>query len=224
MFMPDKVFVVISAYNEEAHIKDVVEGIKNYIDNNVDKIVVVDDGSKDKTKEIAEKGKVFVLSHLVNLGKGAALKTGCDYALEQGAEKIIVLDADGQHEPKEIPLFLKALDKVDIVYSFRKRSSQMPLVLRFGNNFINSAIQSLFNIKISDSQCGYRAFSAEAYKKIRWNATDYFMETEMIIRASRNKLRYTQIPIETIYSDNYKGTTVFDGVKIFFKIVWGKFL
>ena len=213
-------FAVIPALNESSKIALVLQQVKEYVSN----IIVVDDGSLDNTFEVAKQQEVTIIRHFVNLGKGAALKTGCDYALELGAERIVVLDADGQHEPIEIPRFLNALETVDIVFSFRRDSLRMPLVLRFGNKFINSVLRSSFNITVNDSQCGYRAFTAAAYNKIRWTATDYFMETEMIIRASKNKLKYTQIPIETIYSDNYKGTTVFDGIKIFCKLIGGRLL
>src|SRR3989344_243677 len=213
-------FVVIPAHNEGSKIASVLAQVKKHADN----IIVVDDGSSDDTAEIAKQLQITVISHSINLGKGAALKTGCDYALEKMADRIVVLDADGQHEPKEIPLFFETLKEADIVYSFRKDSSRMPLVLRLGNSLINSVLKSLFSISIQDSQCGYGGFTAAAFRKVRWTATDYFMETEMIIRASKNKLRYVQIPIETIYSDNYKGTTVFDGVKIFCKMVWGRLL
>ena len=77
----------------------------------------------------------------------------------------------------------------------------------------------LYGIDINDTQSGYRAFSAEAYKKIRWNASDYSMETEMISKAGKQKLKYVQIPIGTIYSDKYKGTTIIDGMKIVFNMV-----
>ncbi len=210
-------FIVIPAYNEGLRIAPVLRKVKQYSAN----VVVVDDGSSDNTCQLAKSEGVTVIRHSVNLGKGATLKTGCDYVLETGAERIVVLDADGQHEPREIPKFFNALNSVDIVYSFRQESFRMPLVLRFGNNFINNVLRSLFKVNIHDSQCGYRAFTAEAYRKVRWEATDYFMETEMIIRASRNKLRYNQLPIQTIYSDRYKGTTILDGVKIFCKLVWG---
>jgi len=203
-------FLIIPAHNEEERIIQVINESKRHIDN----IIVVDDGSLDNTTQKARYCKVKVLEHKVNLGKGAALKTGCDYALSKGAEKIVVIDADGQHDPKEIPKFLSALKEKDIIFSYRKQNEKMPTVLRFGNWFINNSINKLFDIKVKDSQCGYRAFTTNTYKKIRWDASDYYMETEMIIKSRKNKLNYGQLPIETIYADKYKGTTVFDGIKI----------
>ena len=211
-------WAVIPAYNEENSIGKIVRKTRSYLDN----IIVVDDGSKDNTKESAEKEGAVVLRHMINLGKGAALKTGCDFAVKKGAEFIVALDADAQHNPQDIPRFMEKLEKFDVVFSYRKASRKMPLILRFGNWFISSVVTLLYGVHLSDTQSGYRAFSREAYKKIRWNAADYSMESEMISRAGKQKLKYVQIPIETIYSDKYKGTTVIDGVKIVLNMLWWK--
>lgn len=158
----------------------------------------------------------------MNLGKGAALKTGCDYAAREGASIIVVLDADGQHEPREIPRFISELKDADVVFGYRRLNKKMPAVLRFGNWFINSVCGVLFGISLKDTQSGYRAFRADVYRKIRWSAVDYSMESEMIAKVGNNHLRYREIPIETIYGDRYKGTTVWDGIKIVFSMIWWK--
>ena len=214
------IWAVIPAYNEEKSIAGIIKKTGRYVDN----VVVVDDGSKDKTKELAEKANAVVLRHIVNLGKGAALKTGCDFAVKKGAKHIIALDADAQHKPEDIPRFIEKLKKYDIVFSYRKLNRKMPLVLRFGNWIISNIVNILYNIKLNDTQCGFRAFSKEAYKKIRWNASDYSMESEMISKAGKQRLKYTQIPIQTIYSDKYKGTTIIDGMKIVLNMFWWKLL
>ncbi len=216
--MKDKIFAIIPAYNEEKHINKIIKDTKKY----VNEVVVVDDGSKDKTKEIAKKSKAVVLRHLVNLGKGAALKTGCDYAIRNKADIIIAIDADAQHDPNEIPKFLKNIKGYDVILAYRKPNKNMPLVLKLGNWFINKTIKFLYGLKVKDSQCGYRAFTAKAYKRLRWKAPDYSMESEMIAKIGKNKLSYTEIPIETIYSDKYKGTTILDGIKIVFNLLLWK--
>ena len=212
----EKLFVVIPAYNEGKRIAKVIRKARRYCEN----VVVVDDGSSDNTSEVAEKEKAVVLRHIINIGKGAALKTGCDYAVKQKADKIIVMDADGQHDPALIPLFVKVLRNNDIVFGCRKFNKKMPLIFRFGNSFINKVQEILFNIRISDTQSGYRAFTADAYKKIRWDAIDYSMESEMIANVSKNNLKYIEIPITTIYAEKYKGTTIIDGIKIVLKMIW----
>ena len=214
----NKVWVIIPAHNEEKHIEKVIKKTKKFVNN----ILVVDDGSHDKTLFVAEKSGAFVLRHIVNLGKGAALKTGCEYAIKKGAEKIVVLDADGQHDPKEIPEFVKALDNADIVFGYRRLNKNMPFVLRYGNWFIFFMTKLLFGLKIIDTQCGYRAFKADAYNKIKWNAIDYSMESEIVANTGKAHLKYSQIPIETIYSDKYKGTTVIDGIRIVLNMIWWK--
>ncbi len=210
--------VIIPAHNEEKTIAEVIAKAHQY----VLQVIVVDDGSSDSTAEQALRAGAQVLHHKVNLGKGAALKTGCDYALSQGAQHLVVLDADGQHDPKEIPLFLAALDHHDLAFGYRQIPSSMPWAMRFGNSFINRALRLLYGVTIRDSQCGYRAFTAAAYPKIRWDAADYYVETEIILRVGKQKLKHTLVPIETIYADEYKGTTVLDGVKIVAKMIGGK--
>lgn len=213
-----KIWAVVPAYNEEKNIAGIIRKAKKY----VDEVIVVDDGSKDRTKEAAEKANAVVLRHIVNLGKGAALKTGCDFAAKKGAKFMVALDADAQHNPDDIPRFIEKLKKYDMVFSYRKASRKMPLVLRFGNWFISNVARVLYGVKLNDTQSGYRAFSKKAYKKIRWNASDYSMESEMISRAGKQKLKYVQIPIKTIYSDKYKGTTIIDGIKIVLSMFWWK--
>ena len=209
------VWTVIPAYNESKHISDVIKKTKNFCSN----IVIVDDGSKDNTYDIAKKFDVYVLKNIVNMGKGSALKTGCDFALGKNAQKIVVMDADGQHNPTKIPCLIQNLDGKDIIFTYRKFSKHMPLILKFGNIMINKFTRLLYGINLKDTQCGFRAFSSYAYKKIRWKSGDYSMESEMIANAGKHKLKYTEIPIETIYSDKYKGTTVLDGFKIVFNMI-----
>ena len=213
-------YIIIPARNEEKHIADVINNTKPYCQN----IIVIDDGSTDQTSILAKQTGAITLTHKVNLGKGAAMKTGCEYALQQGATHLIVMDADGQHEPKEIPALLHALTTHDIVFGTRNMPKSMPFVMRFGNKFINKTLNFFHNINIEDSQCGYRAFTPAAYQKIRWDAQDYFVETEMTIRAGKQKLKYIQHPIQTIYNDKYKGTTIFDGIQIVTKMIGSKLI
>ena len=204
------IWAIIPAYNEEKTIGNVIKKTKKYIKN----IIVVDDSSKDKTYDISKRKKIIILRHIVNLGKGAAVKTGCDYALKKGAKIFVALDADAQHNPDEIPNFLSALKGKDVVLGYRKFHEKMPLIFRFGNSFINKTIKFLYGISLKDTQCGYRAFTADAYKKMRWDALDYSMESEMIANIGKHNLRYVEIPIQTIYSEKHKGTTFLDGIKI----------
>lgn len=210
-------YAVIPAYNEEKHILDVIERAKK---QKLSGIIIVDDGSNDQTYKLAKTTGVIVLRHLVNLGKGAALKTGCEFAIKKGAEAIVVLDSDSQHKPEDIPRFIDALKEAGIVFGYREKTRKMPVVLKFGNWFIDTALKMLFSIKIKDTQSGYRAFTKNTYKKIRWDSQDYTVESEMIALTGKNRIKFKQIPIETIYIDRYKGTGVLDGMSIFMKMLW----
>jgi len=205
-----KVFIIIPAYNEEKTVGKVIEKAKRYCKN----IVVVDDGSEDKTEKIAKQKGVYVLRHVINLGKGASVITGSEFAIKKGAKVLIYMDADLQHKAEDIPLFLDALKKADIVFGVRKLNKKMPLVLRVGNFIINKTIKLLYNIDIKDTQCGYRALKKETYEKIKWKSSDYSMESEMIANVGKKGIKYACVEIETLYPNKYKGTTFFHGMKI----------
>ncbi len=209
----DDVWVIMAAYNEEARIKPVLEQVLSFAKH----VVVVDDGSTDSTASIVKRVKgATLLQHKNNKGKGSAVRSGCDFAIKKGAKQLILMDSDGQHDPRNIPRFVKALKGVDIVYGFRVQRDNMPFLYKFGNWFLTLYARILFGSQIKDTQGGFRAMSADAYKKVRWHATRYEMETEMIAHAAKHKLTYKQIPIKTIYLDAYKGTSVSDG----FRICW----
>jgi len=210
------VVAVIAAYNEEKYIADVIKKASRFLDT----IIVVNDGSKDSTSSIARQNRAIVLDHIINLGKGAAIRTGCDYASKLGAEKIILIDADGQHDQKDIPRFVESLKDNDIAFGYRTFNKKMPLIFRLGNSAITLTARLLFHVSLNDTQCGYRAFKAEAYKKIRWQASDYSMESEMIANVGKARLKYSQIPVETIYAEKYKGTTILDGIKIMMNMIF----
>jgi len=162
----------------------------------------------------------MAIRHMINLGKGAALKTGCDIAVSENATNIVVIDADTQHKAADIPLFMKKLKTKDIVFGVRKFDKNMPTILKLGNAFITKTLSFLYGIDIPDVLCGFRAFTAESYKRIRWTSTDYAVEVEMLANSSKKGLTYDSVEIKTIYADRYKGTTIFDGLKI----VWNMFL
>jgi len=214
----DNVFIVIPGYNEEKRVGNVIKTLKRM---NFKKVIFVDDGSKDLSEEVAKKAGAITLRHVINLGKGGAAKTGCEFAITSGAKIIVLMDADGQHKPEDVPDIINMLKetKSDIVFGYRKIDNNMPFVMKFGNWFINQATFIINGIKIKDSQSGFRCFTSSTYKKIKWKANDYSMESEMIANVAKNKLKYSEIKIHTIYLDNFKGTTIFDGIKIFINIL-----
>ncbi len=213
-----KTVAVIPAYNEDETIASVIENTRKYVDS----VIVVDDGSRDETYEHAAEADILI-RHSVNMNKGHAMITGIEAAIREGADIIVAIDADDQHDPEDIPLFIKTLieENLDIVFGSRKLDGNMPPVLRFGNLFLTTATYALYGIWISDTQSGFRVFTKEAYKKIKWKSKDYRMETEMIVNAAKNKLKYKELKIKTRYNNPHKGTTVMDGIKIFTSlIIW----
>ncbi|MDD9954343.1 MAG: glycosyltransferase family 2 protein [Candidatus Woesearchaeota archaeon] len=209
-------YIIIPAYNEGSRIRTVVREAKKHSKN----IVVVDDGSTDTTAAVAKRAGAVVLQHIINLGKGAAMKTGAEYALSKKATNLVFLDGDGQHKPNDVPVFLRALKKHDIVFGQRKRSKNMPFVRRFGNWLIAFTVKNIYDMHLEDCICGYRAFTANAYKKLRWKSRAYGVECEMIARAGKHNLSYASIPVATIYLDKHKGMTIFDGIRVMFYLIW----
>jgi len=215
---PADFFIILPAYNEHVRIGPVVRAVRKQGFTNV---LVVDDGSKDDTSDAAKRAGATVLTHIVNLGKGAAMKTGADYAVENGAKAIIFLDSDGQHRPEELPLFVDKLNKgYDIVFGSRKRSRHMPFIRRTGNLVITKVVHWFYKMDLRDVTSGYRGMSVKGYRKVRWESSDYSVEGEMIARAGKNNLKYAEFEIATIYHDKYKGMTIFAGMRIVFNLIW----
>lgn len=204
-------YIVIAALNEESRIKDVVKRTKRY-----GHVIVVDDGSSDETASAARAAGALVARHMINMGKGAAMRTGTELAIKKGAKSIVYLDGDGQHDPAEIPIFLKELKSVDVVIGARRFSKNMPFVRKFGKWLTRSVTKVLYGIDIHDCLNGYRAINADAYPKIRWYANNYAVEAEMIAWIGKENLKYKEVVTKTIYHDVHKGVDATHG----FSIIW----
>lgn len=213
----NRLFIVMPAYNEAKRIDSVLRDITK----NDYPVIVIDDGSKDDTFRKAKEHKVIVLRHKINLGKGAALRTGCEAAFAMGAEAIVMMDSDGQHNVEDLPKFTEKIQtgKYDVVLGSRNISFGIPLVRFLGNKFASILIVLLFRIYISDLICGFRALTKKAYQQMALKSSDYGIETEMVIKTAKLKLRYCEIPVETIYYDKFKGVTVLNAVGILFDVI-----
>ena len=210
-----KIFVVIPLFNEEKHIAGVLKGLLPY----KLPVVVVDDGSTDNSKLKVHGSRsegLILLEHKINLGKGAAMKTGADYAFSHGADAVVFVDADGQHETRDLAKFIDKLGSgnYDVVFGSRNFGYGVPLVRYIGNKFASVIIASLFGIYVSDVICGYRGITRKAYEKIKWESSGYGVETEMAIKTGRGKLAFCEVPVETIYHDKTKGVTILDAFGI----------
>jgi len=209
-----KISVVIPAYNEEKRIGPVLSEIKKM----GLEIFVVDDGSKDGTSEVAERYTTSVLRHKINLGKGAALKTGCEAAFDLGADAVVVMDSDGQHKASDLPRFIKTLKEYEVVFGVRDLAGT-PTVRLLGNKLITFLVKVLFGIKVGDILCGFKAFTKQAYKKINWTSLGYSVETEIVAMTGKYGLKHCEVPVTTVYYDKFKGLTVTAGLEILFDIL-----
>jgi len=194
-----RVSVLIPAYNEDEYISEVVKGALKI----VPRVLVVDDGSSDQTVPVSESAGAEVICHSINRGKGAALQTGFKAILSDGGEAVVVLDGDGQHDPEELPRFIKcaAESGAGIVLGNRLSSATgMPLIRYWTNRTMSIILSWLSGQRIPDSQCGYRLIRREVLERINFTTQNYDMESEMLILASSLGYKIVSVPIKTIYS------------------------
>ena len=218
------VYLVVPAFNEEKTVSQIIEGIaeKGY------NVILVNDGSKDKTLELAIESKrkypnqIFVVSHVINRGLGAALKTGMVVALNKGAKYIVTFDADGQHEIEDIPKVCKPLKEgeADVVIGARP-FEDMPLSKSFANYIMNALTLIFYGRNVKDSQSGLRAFTAHAADVINIVSRGYGVSSEFIKEISDKNLRLAEVTITTIYTPETqnKGTDAIVGLRILTKMV-----
>lgn len=196
---PAGFMVLIPAFNEELTIAEVVRRALVF----VRKVLVIDDGSTDRTADLARAAGAEVRRDPVNRGKGVSLQEGFRRVLEEDWEGVIVLDGDGQHEPEEIPRFLTAAREsaaAIVVGNRLETRTGMPAV-RYNTNRITSLIVSfLAGQKIPDSQCGFRLLKREILEQVACTTRNYDMESEQLIEAGRLGFRIVPIPIKSIYS------------------------
>ncbi len=219
----DKVWIVMPAYNEEKNIGKTIDSVKREGFNN---IVIVDDGSRDKTYEKALSKGVWVLKHEVNLGQGAALQTGIDFALKNGAEIIITFDSDGQHSAKEIKDFVKKINEgYDVVLGSRflkknKIPTSRKIALKIGILFTSL----VSHIRLTDTHNGFRAFSRKAAETIRIKMNDMAHASEILDEIAKHKLKYAEVPVTIKYDKNIKGQPTLNSIRIALKMIAKKLI
>lgn len=211
-----QIAIIIPAYNEANYIGRFLDKLQPTKRN----VIVVNDGSSDNTCKIVESRGIRCLSHMVNLGKGSALKTGCEYAFKKlGADAVIIMDGDDQHAVEDIKLFEKALQKsAQVVLGVRTMDAKMPFMRILGNKSMSILINLLFGSYIADIPSGFKAFTKSAYKQLRWHSSGYEVETEIAVRIAKNKLDFVEVPISTIYHDKEYGFNLIDAVKVLLKL------
>ena len=218
-----KILIVLPVHNEEKRVGQVLKDVlkTKY------PVVIVNDGSTDSTPQKlrgVNNPRLTVLTHKVNLGKGSALKTGAEYAFGKGAEAVVFMDSDGQHKVSDLPRFIEKIEtgKFDVVFGSRNLNLGAPLDRFIGNKIASVLVGFMFGIYVSDLICGYRAITKKAYQRTKWNSAGYGVEVEMAIRAQKAKLKHCEVPVETVYYDNYKGVSILDAFSVLGSLIYWK--
>ena len=200
-----KTVAIIPTYNEEKTISQVIREIKNQ----VDEVIVVDDGSEDKTVELAIKEEIFVLKHLINRGQGASLKTGMDFALKRGGEVLITFDADGQHQANEIREMIDPIIKEDyhlvLGSRFLDKKSKIPILRKFILKTATFFSKFFLGFKITDVHNGFRAFSREAASLVEIQQDGMAHASEILTEIKKYNLKFKEIPVTIRYTSYSKG-------------------
>ncbi|KKH49578.1 glycosyltransferase family 2 protein [Methanosarcina sp. 1.H.A.2.2] len=210
--------VLLPAYNEEVSIGSVVLLARRY----ADRVIVIDDGSSDRTAEVAANAGAEVIVHFPNLGKGMAFKTGFEAAGD--ADIIVTMDSDGQHNPADIPKLVAPIlrGEADMVNGSRYLNghpTDTPAYRRIGQTILDKVTVLNSGIKITDSQSGFRAFAASTKDVFRFNATGMAIESEMLADAGRAGLRVKEVEIRVRYDvDGSTENPVRHGLGVLFRI------
>jgi len=221
---PKDIWVVIAAWNEGS----VIAGVVSLVTAKSLNVVVVDDGSPDDTAEQAEMAGAHVLRHPINLGQGAALKTGIDYAVSQGAEYVVTFDADGQHSEDEI---------IPVVETLRLSQADVAL----GSRFIGQAISIPWTrvvtlkaaiwftyfttgLKLSDAHNGFRALTKDFASKLEIHQNRMAHASEIVAFIAKNKSRYIEVPVTIKYTEYSlrKGQKLSNSIRILFELALRK--
>lgn len=213
--MAGGVCVVIPAYNAQATIGSLVTQVKQL----ALEAVVINDGSTDRTAHAATAAGAMVISHLHNRGKGAALRTGFAFGVQAGYDTLVTADADGQHDPHDIPKLLEALKSPDALVVIGERvidAATMPPLRRWTNRVMSRLVSLVAGQPIPDSQCGLRAICRQALEHVTLSATRYEMETELLLAAAQRGWTVHSVPIRTIYNGHHSHIhPLQDGVRFF---------
>jgi glycosyltransferase involved in cell wall biosynthesis len=221
-----KIFIVIPAFNEQTSLRAVAKKLLalHY------EVVVVDDGSENELKMILSDLPVYLLRHEVNLGQGAALQTGIEFAIEQQADYIVTFDADGQHDAADVEKLLAPLYRQEVEMTMGSRflpgashnmASSRRMLLQAGR-YINYFFTGLL---LSDTHNGLRAMTSLAAGKIHLRQNRMAHATEILLLIRKHKISFREIPVNITYSaySTKKGQSAFSSVRIVFDLILNKF-
>lgn len=215
-----KTAILITIYNEEPRIKKVLDGLKKY------NLILINDGSTDDTLKIIKSCKnAHIISYKKNRGKGYALQKGIKYAKNNNYDRLILMDGDGQHNPRDIKKFEKKLSEgYDFVIGSRfiKNNSNIPLsrrIILFGGKIIEKI---LIGIDLTDAHNGFRAMNKKSINKIKLTENRMSYASQLMFEIKKHKLTYTEVPVKIKYTKDTleKGTgSLFTGFKILFRLI-----
>lgn len=214
------VLVIVPCYNSEDYINELVIRLKQYVcDEN---LLFINDGSKDSTLELIKQNNLNYISFKENQGKGAALKTGFNYAIEHGYRSVLTIDSDLQHLPEEIPRFFAMDNGQRYLLGTRNISMKknMPFERWLTNN-LTSLIISIFSTqRIRDSQSGFRLIPVWVIKALRLKTYSYDFESEMLFKAGAIGCEIAEVPISTIYEGSVSYINPIKGTIRFIRQIW----
>ncbi|MBL7151655.1 MAG: glycosyltransferase family 2 protein [Candidatus Omnitrophica bacterium] len=194
-----KACVLIPTFNEAGAIGSLIEKILRHDLS----VIVVDDGSRDNTSVIAREKGAVVLRNPANEGKGASLKKGFNFALEQNYDAVITMDGDGQHRPDDIPYFMRLAQYSQsgiFIGNRMSRAANMPLLRLLTNKFMSWLISAIAKQRIPDTQCGFRLIKKEVLERLKLRTSKYETESEILIKAARAGFKVESVPIKSVYS------------------------
>jgi dolichol-phosphate mannosyltransferase len=198
-----RVLTAVPVYNEERHLEGVLREVRRYSPE----ILVVDDGSTDRTPELLARQKgVRVITHPKNRGYGAALISAFDHAREHDFDVLVTMDCDGQHEPARIPVLLEAVCDADIVSGSRylrdfRQDTLAPQDRRRINETVTSELNARFGLHLTDAFCGFKAYRREALARLRITETGWGMPLQLWVQAARLGLRVREVAVPRLYLD-----------------------
>lgn len=229
-----KIIIIIPAYNEGSVIGAVLDKLATDLAQTSQiknaEVVVVNDGSNDNTdEEVRSRKNVTLINHVLNSGAGAATRTGLRYAKMRNADFAVTMDADGQHDSKDVAAVIVEAQKgeSDIVIGSRLIDAQgMPWYRVLGNKGLSFFTFFLFGLWVKDSQSGLRAFNHKALEKITFHSNNFTFNSELMWRFKQNKLVVKEIPIQAIYSDYSlaKGQSNWEAIHIIRELLKYRFL
>jgi glycosyltransferase involved in cell wall biosynthesis len=212
---------LVPAYEAEETVAAVVRGIRD----SVARVLVVDDGSSDRTVAVAESAGAEVLRRAANGGKGAAVRSGLERLLASDATHVAFVDADGQHDPADLPRLLDAARSgSEFVIGSRMAEPDAIPAYRYRTNEIGSRILTrMTGLEVEDAQSGYRVVSSDVLRRLELNARGYIIETEILLKAARHVDRFTHVPVRAIYGGRshyrpFRDTWIISWGAVYYKV------